>query len=374
MKIAIIAPGGFDPSGKERVIPALLWLVERLARQHEVYVFTIKQFPDFKRYELLGAQIVNLGTWRNVPKFTQQPVRLKRIMEIFREADWYPEVIHAFWAGESGLLANIVARKINVPLIVSLGGGELVWLPEINYGSQGNWRRRLRVEQNVKIASAITCGSQYLKNKLIKYSEKIHLIPLGVDDNLFSTPMIHSNSSKWRLLQVASINQVKDQGTLLNAIGTVISSGFDVHLDIVGEDTLDGEIQTLASDLGLDDHVTFHGYYPIQKIIPIYQQAHLYIQSSLHESQGVAVCEAAAAGVVVLGTMVGIVAELAPNAAYGVPVSDHEQMAKGVVRLLESKELRDTLRINAQNWALTYNADWTANQFNLLYECLVHSR
>jgi hypothetical protein len=33
MKVVVVVPGGFDRSGRERVIPALLWLVERLARR-----------------------------------------------------------------------------------------------------------------------------------------------------------------------------------------------------------------------------------------------------------------------------------------------------------------------------------------------------
>src|SRR5262245_32019200 len=34
VKIVIVVPGGFDRSGRERVIPALLWLTERLARRN----------------------------------------------------------------------------------------------------------------------------------------------------------------------------------------------------------------------------------------------------------------------------------------------------------------------------------------------------
>ena len=32
MKVAILTPGGVDRSGTERVIPCLLWLIERLVR------------------------------------------------------------------------------------------------------------------------------------------------------------------------------------------------------------------------------------------------------------------------------------------------------------------------------------------------------
>jgi hypothetical protein len=34
-----------DESGTERVIPAFLWFIERLARRHDVHVFALAQEP-----------------------------------------------------------------------------------------------------------------------------------------------------------------------------------------------------------------------------------------------------------------------------------------------------------------------------------------
>jgi hypothetical protein len=62
VKIGIVTPGGFDRSGNDRVIPVFLWLVERLARRHEVHVFTLSQYPDPETYPLLGAMVHNIGT------------------------------------------------------------------------------------------------------------------------------------------------------------------------------------------------------------------------------------------------------------------------------------------------------------------------
>src|SRR5579884_2382102 len=58
MKIALVTPGGFDRSGRERVIPVFLWLVERLSRRHEVHVYTLNQYPYPDTYPLLGATVL----------------------------------------------------------------------------------------------------------------------------------------------------------------------------------------------------------------------------------------------------------------------------------------------------------------------------
>ena len=55
MKVALIVPAGVDRSGTHRVIPALLWLIERLAREHAVHVFTLYHEPRPSRYQLFGS-------------------------------------------------------------------------------------------------------------------------------------------------------------------------------------------------------------------------------------------------------------------------------------------------------------------------------
>ena len=62
MKLALFVPGGVDRSGVDRVVPALLWQVERLARRHSVHVFALSQEPEPDHWELLGANIHNVGT------------------------------------------------------------------------------------------------------------------------------------------------------------------------------------------------------------------------------------------------------------------------------------------------------------------------
>ncbi|HEU4559853.1 MAG TPA: hypothetical protein VFS20_18520, partial [Longimicrobium sp.] len=61
MKVALVVPGGVDRSGTHRVIPVLLWLIERVARVHELHVFALRQEPRPATWELLGARVHNAG-------------------------------------------------------------------------------------------------------------------------------------------------------------------------------------------------------------------------------------------------------------------------------------------------------------------------
>src|SRR5215204_4617146 len=61
VKIVLVVPGGFDRSGSERVIPALLWLTERLAHHNEVHVCVLGGADEPASYRLAGAQVHVLG-------------------------------------------------------------------------------------------------------------------------------------------------------------------------------------------------------------------------------------------------------------------------------------------------------------------------
>jgi glycosyltransferase involved in cell wall biosynthesis len=366
VKIILVVPGGFDRSGTERVIPALLWLTERLARRNEVHVCVLSGAGEPTSYRLAGAQVHPLGHVAfglpGTRALRQWPPLLRTLTAIGR-----PDVIHGFWAGTSGLLAGLAGRRFGVPSVLSIGGGELVWLPEIGYGGRGNWRGRAQASLALRLARAVTAGSRFAARPLQERYD-VQIVPLGVDVPSFAAPPERADGPPWRLLHVASMNRVKDPPTLLQAMRLIVDQEPNVQLDWVGEDTLGGAVQRLCEELGLAQHITFHGFRPSQAIAPLYCVAHLHLLSSRHESQAVVVGEAAAAGVPTIGTAVGVLAELAPTAAWAVPVGDSAALAAGALALLHDPFRREQLGQAAQAWARAHDADWTAARFEAIYE------
>ncbi len=366
VKIVLVVPGGFDRSGSERVIPALLWLTERLARHNEVHVCVMDGADAPASYPLAGAQVHVLGQVAAGLPGTRA-LRLWRPLLRTLASIGRPDVIHGFWAGASGVLAGLAGRKLGVPAVLSIGGGELIWLPEISYGGRGSWRGRAQAGLALRLARAVTAGSHYAARPLHgRYG--VQIVPLGVDMPSFVAPVERPAGPPWRLLHVASINRVKDPPTLLRTLRLIVDQEPDVQLDWVGEDTLGGAMQRLCGELGLAQHVTFHGFRPSQAAAPLYRAAHLHLLASRHESQAVVVGEAAAAGLPTVGTIVGVVAELAPAAAWAVPVGDAAALAAGALALLRDPARREQLGRAAQAWARAHDADWTATRFEAIYE------
>jgi glycosyltransferase involved in cell wall biosynthesis len=364
VKLAIVLPGGVDRSGEYRVIPVFLALIERLARTHEVHVFALHQERAAGRWELAGAHIHNIG---------EGGTRLRAIAAIRAEHRLAPfHVIQALFSGSCSLVAVAAATLLRLPSLVHIAGGELVALHAIGYGGRRKWRGRLREALVLRAANVVTAASAPIIDALYALGIEAERVPLGVD--LRSWPVRAPRlryATQAKLMHVASLNQVKDQVTLLRALAMLAREGIEFRMDIAGVDTLDGAMHALADQLGLQAHVRFLGFRTQRELRPLMEAADLLVMSSLHEAGPLVVLEAAAAGVPTVGTAVGHIAEWSPSAALAVPTGDWRALAMAIRRVLEDEPLRMQLAARAQQLAVQEDADCTARMFDALYRRLV---
>lgn len=366
MKLALVVPGGVDPSGEYRVIPALLALIERLSVHHEVHVFALHQESAPGTWDLLGARVHNIG---------RGATRMRAIRAIIREHRSSPfGLVQAFFSGACGLIAVSAAHVLGIPSAVHVAGGEPVRLPDIRFGGRLRWRGRLQERVVLGAAAALSAASAPQLELLARLGVAARRVPLGVDCVQTwpaRAPVMRREGEPARLLHVASLNAVKDQPTLLRALAQLAQGPDTFCMDIVGEDTLGGAIQRLAREFGLADKVRFHGFMTQRQILPLMQAAHVLVVSSRHEAGPIVVLEAAALGVPTVGTAVGHVAEWAPDAALAVPVGDWQSLAAALHLVLNDETLR--LRLAQAAWAraVREDADYTAGCFEAIYKELV---
>jgi glycosyltransferase involved in cell wall biosynthesis len=252
-------------------------------------------------------------------------------------------------------------------VVITLDSGELVSLRDIGYGLQRRWIDRRAIARAISDAARITVATDYMARMPALAAAKVDVVPIGVDPRLFPCAE-RADGPPWRLLRVASINRVKDYATLLHAFASVVARLVDVHLDIVGSDTLNGSIQALGRKLGIDAHVTFHGFQPTDALAAFYTRAHVHVLSSRHEAANVATLEAASAGVPTVGTAVGYVADWAAHdRAVAVTVGDHDALGSAIVDLLHDNSRRRRIAAAARAWSMEHDADWTAARFEKIY-------
>ncbi len=352
MRIAFILPG-FSAHPNDWAIPALLNLTQTLAQQHELYIFS-QRYPAKGIYTFRGLTHIALGGGQNFG-LASAKIWLQSRQAIIQQHQKTPfDLLHAFWADEAGFSAVMAGIHLQRPVIVSIGGGELTHLP--NYGAQRFLTRRLTTRFALKKATIITAGSPYQLDLCRQHhlpEQKLRLAPLGVKTfPNYQSPNLHKQSVV-SIIQAASLIPVKNQTLLLETLHLVKKSRPNIHLNLLGSGPLQIELLNLANRLKLSHNITWHGQIPYPDMPQLYQQSHLYLQTSEHESQGMAVLEAMACAVPVVGTPVGVVKTIACRPA----TFSAEVLAQQIIEILRDgpnyQQLRQQARqIIAENFSL----------------------
>lgn len=371
MKIAIVVPGGVHPSGEKEIVPSWLALFERLAKDHELHAFALKHLSQPQSYTLHGFTVHDLGRPSaplGLARWAQQRA-LARALDACGPFD----IIHGFFADPAGQLAARAAQRLRVPSVVTCDSGEFVAIPDIDYGSQRTARGRAVVAEACSVATRVHVCTRFMAALARANGVDTTIIPLTSVTSQHVTSGARrggSNADPFRIIQVASLSLVKNQRLLIDAL-KIVREHIDARLDLIGQDTLGGALQRHAASIGLEEHVTFHGFLPQQQVMQLLRAADLYVQSSRHEAAGVSVLEAAAAGVATVGTLAGYVADWAPLRAAAIADATPESLADAILTMHRDADRRCSIAAAARVVSLEHDATWAAMQFDQLYRSLV---
>lgn len=348
MRIALLTPG-FSAAETDWCIPALLNLARGLAQAHDVHVFALRYPYRQATYEVYGACVHALGggltrRWGRVPLWARALTALRRT------AAAAPfDVVHACWVDEPAFLATLAGRWLGTPVVASLMGGELARLPAIGYGGRLNRLNDGLTRWSLRRVQHVTAGSRWLAQLAVDSGyvrQPPHWAPLGVDTALFR-PNPSPPPAAAQLLSVASLTPVKDHATLLHALALLP----DCRLTVAGDGPLRPTLQALAADLGLAGRVVWRGAVTHEQLPALYAAADVHVLASQHESQSLAVLEAAACGVLSVGMAVGILPELIPAAGLAAP-GDVAGLARairwGVTDSAERRAARQAIHARAR--------------------------
>jgi len=366
-RIAWFVPGGVAPRDSSLHIPALSELSFRLGEQCDLSVFS------FSSESTLRVSAVGTVTLYSLPAAWNDSLakRTRSLLTTFLREHRTSrfDVIHGFWALPCGVLAVFLGRGLGVRSVVSFLGGETANLPGIGYGTMRSWKTRVATLWAARRADVLHLLTLFQKSGLANYQAprpNMFVVPFGIDTRLFKQKP-RRLSRPLRILHVANLTEVKDQETLLRTIA-LLRRTLPVRLRIVGPDFLEGSIHKLVKSLGIGDAVEFTGFVPNRRIVRHYQWAHLYLQTSLHEGQGMSVMEAMASGTVVCGTHTGILSDLPAECRVTVPPEQPEMLAEAVLNLIHDKKRYSQIRRKAGEWVKMHDVRVTVGRLIEMYE------
>lgn len=340
MKIGIVVPG-FSASESDWCIPAHTDLARALARTHAVHVFALRYPHRRERYRIGDAVVHGLGgaEARGAQSAWLWRAALRAIAQEHRRGRF--TALHAIFGGEAGLIATLAGKRLGVPSVVSLVDGEFVGLRDIGYGAELNRVLRWMNALILRSADRLLVGCRAMQHAVEarlpgSRRARVELLPLGVNLARFSplAPGALPRSAQWdspALVNVGSLVPVKDQSTLLHAFARFRQAYPGARLVIAGEGPLRAALRHLALDLEIRDAVEFAGALPHDQLPARYRGADLFVQSSRHEGQGMAVLEAGACGAALCGTAIGALADVAAQgAAVCAPVGEPDALAQAM--------------------------------------------
>lgn len=368
MKLAIVVTGGLHPSGVEQVVPSWLELFSTLAASHEIHAFALKHLPRAQTYQLRGFHVHDLGR----PAAAFGLTRMVQERALARELSLHGpfDVVHGIWGDPAAQLATRVGKQLTTPSLATFDSGEFESLPDIEYGTQRSSRGRAAIAEALTATRTHVC-SKFMAARAGHFGVRPAIIPLTTIHGA-RRPRMRPPQTPLAVLQVASLSRVKNQRLLIDAVA-LLDPAIVSRVDLVGEDTLDGFLHRRAVELNVADRVAFHGFKPHHQLDSFYGGADVYVQTSLHEAAGVSVLEAAAAGLPVIGTRAGYVADWASRRALTVNPNAAE-LAAALTALHADPSAATAMAARAQKWSTANNVAAMTAKFDALYRETASSR
>ncbi len=253
-----------------------------------------------------------------------------------------PDLIWANWWAPPGIIAARIARKMNVPLVISSHGTDISLL------SKGGIFRRISryVYERTNKATVV---SSFLKDKLLRNTDVIagddvSVIPMPVGMEHFPKTAQPENDVPV-LLSVARYTKQKRLGDIMSAAAKLKAEGIPFKIIMVGEGPLEAELKKAVADGGLDDQIEFMSLVAQQRLGELYRQSDAVILSSEDEGFGLVLVEAGFTGRVVVGSRSGGITDIINDGENGLlyELGDIEALSECIRQILTDRELRAQL-------------------------------
>lgn len=227
----------------------------------------------------------------------------KRLEKLYKEIvkkEGKVDIIHAqssFWGGIS---AAYVAKKYNIPLIIT---------------EHSSFKTAIYIKDSYKHfiinsyrdADKLIAVSNSLKNEL---NELTHRDDIGVISNLidledFNIEIKKEDSKDFTFFTLAYLEGDKGMDTLIKAFSRHALESDNSKLIIGGEGSQRNYLENLAKELNIEDKITFKGALSRKEVAIEMNSCDAFVLASNYETFGVVYVEALACGKPIIGTKNG---------------------------------------------------------------------
>jgi colanic acid/amylovoran biosynthesis glycosyltransferase len=239
----------------------------------------------------------------------------------------------------SSSVALLVHKTFGVEISISFHG------PDEFNDPAGFW-----IREKVAACTFVRAISHYARSQLMRSSavadwEKVHVVYMGVDPDVFTARPFRPNPSPVEIICVGRLAPVKAQHILIGAMELLVREHFDVLLHLVGGGPDRGSLDVEVAALGLGANIKIHGFTPQDQLEALYRSADIFALASFAEGVPGVLMEAMALEIPCVSTWITGIPELIRNGIDGLLVapSDTEGFAAALRQLIHAPDLRRTI-------------------------------
>ena len=244
----------------------------------------------------------------------------------------------------------------DAPTVVTLHDIQHRDLPEF-FGPARRSFRRIAYDRAARAAAAVVVTSEFVRQRALEvlglFPERVHVIPLAIDHDVFSPG---DEEPERLLLYPAQPWPHKNHPRLFEAFAALRETRPQLRLVLTG-----GGHERLGA---LPDGVESLGFVTPTELASLYRRAACLVFPSLYEGFGLPPLEAMACGCPVAASNVGALPEVCGNAAVLFDPTDVEDMARAIV---EADSRRDALRGKGFARAAQFTWEETARRHEAVY-------
>ncbi|MBN2116136.1 MAG: glycosyltransferase family 4 protein [Anaerolineales bacterium] len=177
------------------------------------------------------------------------------------------------------------------------------------------------------------------------------------------------------LISVGRLAPEKNWDTLIRAFAKVYSKNPDLRLVLIGDGPAKETLETLASEVGIAERVTFTGALPFEKVPCYLKAADVFAFASVTETQGLVTIEAMAAGLPIVAVDASGTRDIVEHDKQGFLVkNDVNALAKGIKKLLSDPQQMKRFSSNALKKAKTFDVNQLGKQLTGVYEQAIQDK
>lgn len=356
-RISIWLHGGLGTGYFDQGYPLLSHVLDGLCDSFELVVYSLLPPNRTYHHDRIIIRTASGGTRKSLLRWF---TLIRLFLADHRKKKF--DVIVAFWGWPAGLIIVMLGKFFRIPSAIYLLGGDAGGVRSINYGILHKPLLKRIAFWAYNRSTILMTLSQYQKDQLLSFglTRAIAVIPWGAEPSTYKF-RFRKVGNILHFIHVGHIAPVKDQGTLIRAFA-FINSKRPSELYMLGVDCLNGAMQKLCKTLGIEDKVTFVGMVPYQQMPAYYEWADIMLHTSLSEGQSMALTEAAASGVLIAGTPVGLLYDLQEDSGIIAACGDHEELARKIFEILRDPEAWNRKVENARRWSEEHTLQWTVNE------------